>query len=46
MLFTDLFIRLGLAAKGVPFASNKTKNTITRIEILPLADSSHPHILS
>ena len=31
--------------KDAPFASNKTKNTITQIEILPLADSSHPHIL-
>lgn len=31
--------------KDAPFASNKTKNTITQIEILSLADSSHPHIL-
>ena len=31
--------------KDAPFASNKTKNTITQIEILPLADLSHPHIL-
>ena len=45
MLFTDLFIRPGLVEKDAPFASNKTKNTITQIEILPLADSSHPHIL-
>ena len=46
MLFTDLFIRPGLVEKDAPFASNKTKNTITQIEILPLDDNNNNTIVS